>query len=137
MLRMPQNRFCIENRATDMCMNAYLAMACTTAATVEGLDLKTDPGPPLGKDLYLMSEEEFDEAGIQRLPRNLDMRPACWKAMNCSKAPWARKCTTHSSSISGMNGSAIRCRSHNGRSRNTCATSDRACSQCPAECCVT
>ncbi len=72
MLRMPQNRFCIENRATDMCMNAYLAMACTTAATVEGLGLKTDPGPPLGKDLYLMTETEFDEAGVQRLPRTLD-----------------------------------------------------------------
>ncbi|MEM1201081.1 MAG: hypothetical protein AAGI06_17405 [Pseudomonadota bacterium] len=72
MLRMPQNRFCIENRATDMCMNAYLAMACTTAATVEGLGQKTDPGPALGKDLYLMSEAEFDETGVQRLPRTLE-----------------------------------------------------------------
>ena len=72
MLRLPQNRFCIENRATDMCMNAYLAMACTTAATVKGMKEKIDPGPELGQDLYLMSEEEFDKAGIQRLPRSLD-----------------------------------------------------------------
>ena len=26
MLRLPQNRFCIENRAADMCMNPYLAL---------------------------------------------------------------------------------------------------------------
>lgn len=71
MLRLPQNRYCIENRATDMCMNAYLAMACTAAATIKGIAEGADPGPPLGKDLYLMSAEEFDAAGIQRLPRNL------------------------------------------------------------------
>ncbi len=72
MLRLPQNRYCIENRATDMCMNPYLAMACTTAATVKGITEKIDPGAPLGRDLYLMTEEEFDEAGVQRLPRSLE-----------------------------------------------------------------
>ncbi len=72
MLRLPQNRYCIENRATDMCMNAYLALACTSAAIVKGVTEKLDPGPPLGRDLYRMTEEEFEEAGIQRLPRSLD-----------------------------------------------------------------
>lgn len=71
MLRLPQNRFCIENRATDMCMNAYLALACTTAATLSGMEQKLDPGPELGKDLYLMSQEELTAAGVQRLPRSL------------------------------------------------------------------
>lgn len=71
MLRLPQNRFCIENRATDMCMNAYLALAGTTAATIKGITGKLDPGPPLGKDLYMMTEEELAKAGIQRLPRDL------------------------------------------------------------------
>lgn len=71
MLRLPQNRFCIENRATDMCMNAYLALACTSAATMRGITEKLDPGPPLSRDLYLMTEEEYAEAGIQRLPRSL------------------------------------------------------------------
>ena len=36
MLRLPQNRFCIENRAADMCMNPYLSLGMTTAATVAG-----------------------------------------------------------------------------------------------------
>jgi len=71
MLRLPQNRFCIENRATDMCMNAYLAMAGTTASVLEGIAETLDPGPPLDRDLYLMTEEDFAERGIQRLPRSL------------------------------------------------------------------
>ncbi|MEM7523820.1 MAG: glutamine synthetase family protein, partial [Pseudomonadota bacterium] len=71
MLRLPQSRFCVENRAADMCMNAYLALAGTTAATVKGLVEKLDAGPPLGRDLYLMTEAEFAELGIQRLPRSL------------------------------------------------------------------
>ena len=71
MLRLPQSRYCIENRAADMCMNAYLALAMTTAATVEGMVEKTDPGPPLNQDLYAMSQADLDAHGVQRLPRHL------------------------------------------------------------------
>lgn len=71
MLRLPQNRFCVENRAADMCMNAYLALAMTTAIAVEGVREKLDPGEPLNRDLYMMSAEEIEERKIQRLPRSL------------------------------------------------------------------
>jgi glutamine synthetase len=71
MLRLPQNRFCVENRATDMCMNAYLGLAMTTAAAVKGLDEKLEAGPSLDRDLYKMTAAQFDEMGIQRLPRTL------------------------------------------------------------------
>ncbi len=71
MLRLPQNRYCIENRAADMCMNPYLSLAMTTAATVEGIVEAVDPGPPLDKDLYELSEAELQATGAQRLPRNL------------------------------------------------------------------
>ena len=71
MLRLPQNRFCIENRAADMCMNPYLSLAVTLAATVEGVTEKVDPGPPLNKDLYELSNDEIVATGGQRLPRNL------------------------------------------------------------------
>lgn len=71
MLRLPQSRFAIENRATDMCMNAYLALAMTTAASITGITEGLDPGPPLNRDLYEMKPEEFDALGIQRLPRTL------------------------------------------------------------------
>ena len=71
MLRLPQSRFAIENRAADMCMNPYLSLGMTTAAMVEGVLNKYDPGKPLNQDLYIMSDEAIAAAGAQRLPRNL------------------------------------------------------------------
>jgi len=71
MLRLPQNRFCIENRAADMCMNVYLALGMTLAASVEGIVSEIHPGEPTNRDLYSMSEDELRTAGIRRLPRNL------------------------------------------------------------------
>ncbi len=69
--RLPQNRFCIENRAADMTMNPYLAFAMTLTSAIEGIEKGIDPGPPTDRDLYAMTREEFDELGIRRLPRNL------------------------------------------------------------------
>ncbi len=71
MVRLPQNRFCIENRAADMCMNPYLSLALTTAATIDGIQNKIDPGKPLNLDLYSLSQKEIKEADIASLPRNL------------------------------------------------------------------
>jgi glutamine synthetase len=69
--RLPQSRYCIENRAADMCMNVYLALAMSLTAVVKGISNKIEPGPPTDRDLYEMTDEEFTEAGIRRLPRNL------------------------------------------------------------------
>ena len=71
MLRLPQNRFCIENRAADMCMNPYFGLGMTVKCLVEGLSREYDAGDPLNQDLYLMSEDEIARSGAQRLPRNL------------------------------------------------------------------
>ena len=70
--RLPQNRFCIENRAADMCMNSYLGLAMTVKAAVKGIVNQIDPGPATDRDLYQMTESELDEAGVRRLPRNLN-----------------------------------------------------------------
>jgi len=69
--RLPQSRYCIENRAADMTMNVYLALSFTLSAVMEGIENKMDPGPATDRDLYSMTDEEFKEAGIRRLPRNL------------------------------------------------------------------
>ena len=69
--RLPQSRYCIENRAADMCMNVYLGLAMSMTAVVKGITNKIEPGPATDRDLYSMTDEEFDEAGIRRLPRNL------------------------------------------------------------------
>ena len=71
--RLPQNRYCIENRAADMCMNVYLALGMTLSAAVKGINNEINPGPPTDRDLYAMTNEEFKESGIQRLPLNLMM----------------------------------------------------------------
>ena len=69
--RLPQSRFCIENRAADMCMNVYLGLAMTLKAALKGIADRIDPGPATDRDLYQMTEAEFHDAGIRRLPRNL------------------------------------------------------------------
>ena len=69
--RLPQSRFCIENRAADMCMNVYLGLAMTLKAALKGIVNRIDPGPATDRDLYQMTEAELQGAGIRRLPRNL------------------------------------------------------------------
>ena len=69
--RLPQSRYCIENRAADMCMNVYLALGMSLTAAVKGIVNKIDPGPATDRDLYEMTTEEFEELDIRRLPRNL------------------------------------------------------------------
>lgn len=69
--RLPQSRYCIENRACDMTMNVYLAMAMHLACMVNGIRNKIDPGKPSDFDLYSKTEAELFEMGIRRLPRTL------------------------------------------------------------------
>jgi len=71
MLRLPQSRFAIENRAADMCMNPYISLGMMLAAQVEGLVNELDPGPSLDEDLYVMDDAEKAERKLTPLPRNL------------------------------------------------------------------
>jgi glutamine synthetase len=71
MLRMPQSRFAIENRAADMCMNPYISLGMMLGASVDGLVNKIDPGPSLDEDLYVMDEAEKQRRTLTPLPRNL------------------------------------------------------------------
>ena len=69
MLRMPQSRFALENRAADMCMNPYLGLGMMLAATVDGVVNKIDPGKSVDEDLYVMDEKRQQK--LTALPRNL------------------------------------------------------------------
>jgi glutamine synthetase len=71
MLRLPQARFAVENRACDMTMNFYLGLAMTTAATLDGIRKKRDPGEPLNTSLYDSDEDFLKRSGAKRLPANL------------------------------------------------------------------
>ncbi|MGI9390399.1 MAG: glutamine synthetase family protein [Boseongicola sp.] len=69
--RLPQNRYCIENRACDLTMNVYLAMAMTLTCAIEGIKNKIEPGDPSDFDLYAKTETELADMGVRRLPRTL------------------------------------------------------------------
>ena len=69
--RLPQSRYCIENRACDMTMNVYLGLAMHLSAALEGMRDKIEPGDPSDFDLYELSDSQLAERGIRRLPRNL------------------------------------------------------------------
>jgi glutamine synthetase len=71
MLRMPQTRKAIENRACDMAVNPYSALALTVGASLEGIREGIAPGPPIDRALYDIPVEELTAAGIKRLPRTL------------------------------------------------------------------
>jgi glutamine synthetase len=71
MLRLPGNRYCVENRAVDMSNNPYLAAAISLAAGLDGIERELDPGEPLNDDLYRRGRNELKEAGIELLPRTL------------------------------------------------------------------
>jgi glutamine synthetase len=86
MLRLPQARFAIENRAADMCMNAYLGLALTVTASLEGIAEQADPGPALNAALYELGEDELRDRGAERLPTNLLEAIAAFDADPLAKA---------------------------------------------------
>lgn len=71
MVRLPLNRYCVENRAPDMSANPYLAAALTLAAGLDGIEQELDPGAPLNEDCYSRSRAELAERDIHFLPRTL------------------------------------------------------------------
>jgi glutamine synthetase len=71
MLRLPQSRRAIENRACDMSVNAYLALAMTIGASLEGLARRTDPGVPLDRPAYDLTAADMEALGTRRLPETL------------------------------------------------------------------
>ena len=70
MLRLPGNRYCVENRAVDMSTNPYLAAAISLAAGLDGIEHELDPGAPLNDDLYKRGKKELTAAGIELLPQD-------------------------------------------------------------------
>ncbi|MEM9281451.1 MAG: glutamine synthetase [Verrucomicrobiota bacterium] len=71
MLRLPLNRYCVENRAPDMSNNPYLAAAMHLAAGLDGIEQELDPGDPINANVYELSRKELREQGIHFLPATL------------------------------------------------------------------
>jgi glutamine synthetase len=71
MLRLPLNRYCVENRAPDISCNPYLAAAVQLAAGLEGIEQELDPGKPLNLNCYDLTRSQLKEIGMKFLPRTL------------------------------------------------------------------
>jgi glutamine synthetase len=71
MMRLPDGRHCVENRATDPSCNMYLGLAMSLAAGLDGIERDLDPGEPITESLYGMSAKERQEKGFRRLPSSL------------------------------------------------------------------
>jgi glutamine synthetase len=71
MLRLPLNRYCVENRTPDISCNPYLAAAMQLAAGLEGIEQELDPGQPLNRNCYELTRSELKEIGMNFLPRTL------------------------------------------------------------------
>jgi len=60
-----------EFRLPDPSCNPYLALVAILSSGLEGMRQKADPGPPVNKDIFGMSQREKGRLGIQNLPGNL------------------------------------------------------------------
>ncbi|GAA0366405.1 glutamine synthetase [Bacillus horti] len=61
----------IELRNPDPAANPYLALAVMLAAGLDGIKNKLELAPPTNRNIYIMNEEDRNEAGIQSLPSTL------------------------------------------------------------------
>ena len=61
----------VECRAVDTAMNPYLAAAMTLGAGLEGIEQDLDPGDPIDRNMYLQTDAELAELGVDTLPRTL------------------------------------------------------------------
>lgn len=61
----------VEVRMPDPSCNPYLAFAVMLQSGLDGMEKKLDPGPPVNKDIYRMSDREKRRLKIDNLPANL------------------------------------------------------------------
>lgn len=61
-----------ELRSPDPSCNPYLAFAVILEAGMDGIKNQVDPGEPINKNIYTMSEGERKSLGIENLPTTLN-----------------------------------------------------------------
>ena len=63
----------LELRHPDPTCNPYLALAVMLKAGLDGLKNKINPPPAVDRNIYNMTDEDLKNAGIDRLPANLNL----------------------------------------------------------------
>jgi glutamine synthetase len=71
MLRIPLTSARVESRAVDGTANPYLGAAAYLQAGLDGIERELDPGDPIDRNMYTLSQAELDALGVATLPRTL------------------------------------------------------------------
>lgn len=71
MLRIPGTSPRVESRAVDGTANPYLAAAAYLHAGLDGIENGWDPGEPIDVNMYVLSDAQLVEMGVETLPRTL------------------------------------------------------------------
>lgn len=71
MLRVPGTSPRLETRAVDGTCNPYLTAAAYLQAGLDGIEEGLDPGDPIDRDMYALSDSERASLGVSSLPRTL------------------------------------------------------------------
>ena len=74
MIRIPSTRgkgTRVELRSPDPSANPYLTLAVCLAAGLEGIEKKIEPPKSIDRNLFAMTPEELEKAGLERLPVSL------------------------------------------------------------------
>ncbi len=61
----------IELRQVDPAANPYLALTALLEAGLDGIENEFKAPAPIDRNIFIMSDEELEEAGIKQLPANL------------------------------------------------------------------
>ena len=77
----------LEFRAPDPSSNPYLVFAAVTAAGMDGIKNKTDPGDPVQEDIFKMTKEERAQKNIGVLPATLGEALECLDSDNKFLSP--------------------------------------------------
>jgi glutamine synthetase len=72
----------VEFRTPDPSCNPYLCFAAMTAAGIDGINKKIDPGDPVDEDIYKLTPERRKQLGIKELPGSLKESVQCLESDN-------------------------------------------------------
>jgi glutamine synthetase len=62
----------LELRHPDPSCNPYLALTAMLVSGMDGIRSRIDPPAPVGRNIYTMTDKDLYDAGIERMPANLD-----------------------------------------------------------------
>jgi glutamine synthetase len=85
----------VELRMPDPSCNPYLALAVMLRAGLDGIEKRTDPGPPVNKNIYTMSQRERRHLKIDELPANLSEALDCLEKDDLIRDTLGEHITTH------------------------------------------